>query len=440
MFTVGDSCWLTPGEQREAMSRIVDGGLIKWDNRRNLPLSNGGTTDIYVNMRDMRTDPSMIRYLTELYANPVRRLRVDRIVEVPAAVTPLVGNLSTFTGIPMVTVREEAKPGRVVQGKLIGELRRGERVAVIDDVITDGAGKGPALMELRRAGAKIAAIIVAVDRQQGWRKKLAELGFGDIEVWAGFTLHDLRKFLITENIMQRCDPAVETKNPIVVALDGKPWEEILPIVDRLRPAGCILKVNDFMWTGSVNEVITKLSVYGRVLIDPKIHDIGNTAKNDCARLRENPPWGMTIHASGGQEMIRMVINEMAGTPTKIFVVTVPTSIKGQECEAIYNGRSPMDQVGVFAERSYQVGARNFVCSTEEARALRVRYPDVGILVPALRSPEKQVKGEDQNRPGTFAGAQEAGANFFVGGRQFLQAPDPVAEIFRVAIEELGVDL
>lgn len=98
----------------------------------------------------------------------------------------------------------------------------------------------------------------------------------------------------------------------------------------------------------------------------------------------------------------------------------------------------MAQVEKLAELAYKAGARGFVCSTEEAAMLHSKYTDATIVVPALRSPGKNVN--DQKRSSTFAGAKEAGANFFVGGRQFLTAEDPVAEIFRVSKEELGVEL
>ena len=257
MFAIDGSCWLTPGEQTEAIAGLVRGGLINWDDRRALPLKSGGTTDVYVNLRLMRNRPETIRQLAELYANPLRRLRVDRFVEVPEAVSPLAGHISAITNIPLVTIREESKAGRVIKGLVIGDLKPGEWVAIIDDVITDSASKLPALIEIRRAAAKVAAIMVMVDRQQGWKKKLADAGFGDVPVWAGMTLHDVRKFLVKEGLMRRCDPAIEAKNPIVVALDGKSWDEILPLIDRLRTTGCVLKVNDLLVGQGIDNLLPK---------------------------------------------------------------------------------------------------------------------------------------------------------------------------------------
>jgi len=122
----------------------------------------------------------------------------------------------------------------------------------------------------------VAAIVVMVDRQQGWKKKLADAGFGDIPIWAATTLHDVRRYLIGNGLMQRCDPEAEEKNPIIVALDGKKWEDVLPIIDQLRTTGCILKVNDMLLNEGIRRLLPNLSVYGRVMADIKGHDIKNT--------------------------------------------------------------------------------------------------------------------------------------------------------------------
>lgn len=437
MFKFDGSPWLTPGEQHEAIAGLVEDGLINWDNGYGLPLKSGGKTDIYANLRNMRTVPRAISRLAKLYENPIRRLGVNRIVEVPEAVSPLAGHLSVLTGIPIVTVREEAKEGRVVKGRFIGDLKRGDRVAIIDDVITDGASKLTALAELRAAGAIVTAIVVMVDRQQGWKNTLANAGFGDTNVWAGMNLHDLRKCLVSTGLMQRCDVAVEAKNSIIVALDGKLWEEVLPLIDRLRPSGCILKANDLLDGGNINQVVSDLSVYGRVMVDRKFHDIPNTVTNYCANLRKTPPWGFTVHASGGSEMIKAAVTAFTGTPTIVLAVTVLTSLK-DECEVIYS-RLPIAEVETLAEIAWKAGARGFVCSTEEAAMLRAKYPQATIVIPALRSPNNKV-ADDQKRSSTFVNAKAAGGSFFVGGRQFLNAKDPVAEIFRVGKEELGIEM
>lgn len=439
MFSFNGSCWLCPGEQEEAISRLINASLIKWDNSRSLPLKKGGNTDIYINLRMMRSRPYMIRFLSDLYANPLRRLRLDRFVEVPEAVSLLAGAVSVETGIPAVTVREQAKEGRVVSGQLIGDLNPGERVGIIDDVVTDAASKIPALVALRKAAAEIVGLVVLCDRQQGWKKKLVEAGFGDVGVWAGFTLHDVRKHLVNKGLMERCDPVREEKNPFIVALDGKSWEEVLPIVDPLRTSGCILKVNDLLFDKGIEWLLPNLSVYGRVMADLKGHDIKNTLENISRRFAACPPWAVTVHASGGCEMVRAVrakLNEIGASHTKVLAVTVLTSIDRKTCEEIYV-RRPMQQVLKLAEMVKDV-ADGFVCSPLEVKKLHNLYPEKDTVIPGTRSPG--VDKGDQARVDTPKNARDNGAKYLVMGRQILGAADPVAEVYRVAGEELGITL
>ena len=432
MFDI-DGCWLTPGEQEEAIAALWTAGLLKCDNGHKLPLKSGGTTDIYVNLRMMRNDPETLSYLARLFANPLRRLRVDRIVEVPEAVSPLAGVISVNERLPMVTVREEAKQGRVSGGRIVGDLRPGERVAIIDDVITDGESKIAALSAMREVYADVAALVVLVDRQQGWRANLKAKGFGDVPVWPAMTLHDIRRTLIRSRMMQRCDPKVEEASPLIVALDGKGWEEVLPLLDSLRTTGCILKVNDMMLDRGLAWILLNLSTYGRVMVDLKGHDIPNTISNICRHLRACPPWAVTVHAPGGAEMVSAAVKALEGTNTKVLAVTVLTSLDGPACKDIY-GRLPVEQVMAMAKLADASGADGFVCSPEEVGILSsMPWGRKKLFVtPGIRS--EGVASGDQQRLGTPKGAMRAGATHLVVGRQVLGAADPVAEVERIKQE------
>lgn len=435
--------WLTPAEQETTIGMLLDNELLKFDNQHKLPLKSGGTTDIYVNLRMMRSHPQAIQALASLYSNPLRRLgKIARIVEVPEAVSPLAGAISVLTGIPIVTVRGEAKPGRVVSGTIVGDLKPGERVVIIDDVITDGASKIAAIEAVMKAGAKLVALVVLVDRQQGWVEKIGPL----LEktrcfVWSAMTLHDIRKYAIegTEDcfsLMRRCDPAVEDANPLIVALDGQGWDRLLPFLDSIRTSGCILKVNDLMLAKGLAWILPNLSVYGRVMIDLKGHDIPATVANACRHMRACPPWAVTVHASGGTEMIRAAVDELKGTGTKVLAVTVLTSLAETDCKDIYN-RQPMDQVIAMSKLAHAAGADGFVCSPEEVGVLSSMPWGRKMLfvTPGIRSPGKDAN--DQKRIGTPAGAMEAGAIHLVMGRQILGAADPAAEVARLLKDEIA---
>lgn len=427
--------WLDPSEQKELVLMMLECQLIKFSNDRNLPLKSGGKTDVYINLRDARNYPQAIRLIARAFENPLRRLSPDRFIEVPDAVSCFAGPLSIATSIPYITIRESAKDGRVAKAKSIGSAPEGSSAIIIDDVVTDGASKIVPFMEAGIMGLNVDGLVVLVDRQQGWKEKFAENGI-ILPVWPGMTLHDVRKLLISDfGVMQRCSAAAEERNCIIVALDGKNWEEVLPIVDRLRPTGAILKVNDLLFDKGIERLIPDLHVYGRVMADLKNHDIKNTIENTCKWLRGDPPWAVTVHASGGREMVNAAVNMLKGTQTKVLAVTVLTSIDPKTCEEIYS-RLPIEQVRKLAKIAVDAGAHGFVCSPEEAGELKAAYPGKLIVTPGIRSAGVAVN--DQSRVSTPRGAKDNGADFIVMGRQILEAADPVAEMNRVLTDELGI--
>ena len=435
MFQITPSTpWLAPEEQPEVIARLLDWGLIQFDNRRSLPLKSGGTTDVYLNLRDARDDPHAVDFITQLFALAIRRLDVDRFIEVPDAVSCFAGPVSVETDIPYLTVRKRPKEGRVADARVIGHAEHGEKVCIMDDVITTGGSKVLPIEQCHALGLDPRALVVLVDRQQGWQQDFARLGI-DVPVWPGMTLHDVRRHLIQSlGVMQRCNPELEAHNPIVVALDGKPWDEILPVIDRLRTTGCILKVNDLAVGKGVEWLLPNLSVYGRVMLDLKLHDIPNTLRNVMRRLHDCPPWAVTVHGSGGPEMIEAAVEELAGTDTKVLVVTVLTSMT-DDCEEVYS-RMPIEQVRILAEIAHKSGAHGLVCSPHEVDEMRAKYPDMTLVVPAVRSPGEEAA--DQKRVATPRATIDAGADHIVMGRQVFGADDPVAEVGRVLREELDL--
>lgn len=426
--------WLTPWEQEHAIEAMLQYNILKWSNARDLPLKSGGMTDIYVNLRQARNDPAAVQYFSDMFCNPLRRLGVDRFAEVPQAVSCFAGPMAIELGMPMVTIRDQPKEGRVNAADIVGEMNYGELIGLFDDVITDGASKIDGYHAITRRGAR-PFLVVGVDRMQGWQQTFQKHGI-DMPLWSGMTLHHIRASLIRRGLLERCKPEIEAKNPIILALDGKPWDQILPVIDQLRTTGTILKVNDLVFNEGIKRLVPDLQVYGRVMVDLKAHDIPNTVTNTCKHIAPHNPWAVTVHGSGGTEMVKAAVKELKGTDTIVLFITLLTSIK-DESEEIY-GRQPIEQVKAIAQLAWKAGARGFVCSPEEAPVLREIFPRAVLVTPGVRS--KGAVTNDQQRVATPKEAIDGGADHIVGGRQFFAAPDPVAEVRRVLHDELHVDM
>ena len=427
--------FLDASEQERLVAGLVYYGLIKVDNNRGLPLKKGGFTDVYINIRDSRNNPEAVAFMADMFASAIKRLRVDCFADVPLAVSHLSSSITERTRIPAITIREQEKAGRATQGLIIGSMCSGDRVAIYDDVITDGASKIQPFRVITRHGGT-PYLVVMVDRQQGWQQKFAELGI-TLPVWSGTDLHTVRHHLInTFGVMQRCDPEMKKRNPFVIALDGKPWGEVLPLLDVMRPSGAIFKINDMLHDQSRRGIIRDVGVYGEVMIDFKVHDTPTTVYNTCMQYRDHQPWAVTVHASGGEDMVRAAVKAFEGTPTKVLVVTVLTSIDPQTCEMIYHDTRP-EEVTLLSSIGAAGGCHGFVCSGNEVQRLSAQYGNaMEYLVPGTRSPGADA--HDQKNVVTHKEALDRGATHLVAGRQFLEAANPIAEMVRVMRQELGI--
>ena len=88
---------------------------------------------------------------------------------------------SAVAGTPLraFTVRKEAKAhgtGRLIEGP----FREGDRVAVIEDVITTGGSALRATEAIRAAGGIVAGVLALVDREEGGREALEGAGLAVI--------------------------------------------------------------------------------------------------------------------------------------------------------------------------------------------------------------------------------------------------------------------
>jgi len=160
--------------------RIFDAGCIKFGEFR---LKSGILSPVYVDFRGLVSKPALLREIGGALADRARQIGCERIAGIPYAGVPL-GVAAALAGdIPMVYPRKEAK--QYGTGKLIeGEFQPGDRVLVIDDVITDGASKLEAIEPLREAGLVVTDVLVILDREQGGTRLLER---------AGCKLHSLGK-------------------------------------------------------------------------------------------------------------------------------------------------------------------------------------------------------------------------------------------------------
>jgi uridine monophosphate synthetase len=152
---------------------LADIGCVKFGQ---FTLTSGLQSPIYIDLRLLVSHPSTLRDVARAYAQLLRPLALDRLAAIPYAALPIGTAVSLELGCPLIYPRKEAK-GHGTRRVVEGEFQKGERVVVLDDLITTGASKLEAIAPLEELGLQVEDIAVLIDREQGGREDLEERGY-----------------------------------------------------------------------------------------------------------------------------------------------------------------------------------------------------------------------------------------------------------------------
>jgi orotidine-5'-phosphate decarboxylase len=218
---------------------------------------------------------------------------------------------------------------------------------------------------------------------------------------------------------------------LCAALDFPSWAAAEPFARAVAPEVGLLKVGLELFAAEGPAAVRAAAALGRrVFLDLKLHDIPNTVEGAARRAAASGASLITVHASGGSEMIRAAVRG-AGGSARILAVTVLTSLDGAALERIGLVGPPEEAVARLARLGVEAGASGLVCSPLEIAAVRAAVgPSALLVVPGIR-PAGAAAG-DQARVATPAEAIRAGADVIVIGRPLRDAPDPAAAARAVA--------
>jgi len=222
---------------------------------------------------------------------------------------------------------------------------------------------------------------------------------------------------------------------IIVALDVASKKEAHAMVERLRDRAAFFKVGLQLYTAEGPEIVRAvISNGGKVFLDLKLNDIPNTVAKAVESANALGVQLLTIHLSGGAEMIRAASAAKKGGMS-ILGVTVLTSSTDETLHEVGINAKVEEQVLRLARLGVQNGIDGIVASAHEIKPLRTEFGDkIKIVVPGIRPSWAEVG--DQKRTMTPREAIDAGADYLVIGRPITAAENPQEALEKI-LSEIG---
>lgn len=180
---------MTIDQLSESLHRI---GAIRFGEFR---LKDGRLSPFYLDLRGLVSHPALLGDVGRALAQRAISIRYERIAGLPYAGLPIGVAMALAAGRPLIYPRKESKEygtGRLIEGA----YNSGDRVLLVDDVITSGSAKVEAAAPLRAEGLVVDDILVIVDRRAKPTPMLDDSGMA---VHSVATVRALLQSLVTQS-------------------------------------------------------------------------------------------------------------------------------------------------------------------------------------------------------------------------------------------------
>jgi orotate phosphoribosyltransferase len=157
-------------ELRDLGRELVKASYLKGD----FVLRSGKRSNRYFDKFLFETEPALLRRLGKQLATLVPKA-TQRLAAPELGAVLLGGAVSMEAGLPLVLVRKEPK-GYGTSKQIEGRFEPGDRVTVIEDVVTTGGDSLRSAQVLRDAGVEVIHLVVVLDRGEGGEENIRKAG------------------------------------------------------------------------------------------------------------------------------------------------------------------------------------------------------------------------------------------------------------------------
>ncbi|MGN7678323.1 MAG: orotidine-5'-phosphate decarboxylase [Anaplasma sp.] len=215
-------------------------------------------------------------------------------------------------------------------------------------------------------------------------------------------------------------------SPIICALDMMDINRAIELTKEVSGRVAMVKLGlEFFSAYGISGVHQVANLGVPIFLDLKLHDIPNTVAMAIGAIKTLDIAMLTIHVSGGRNMIQASVDVLSDSKILPVGVTVLTSIDDADFEDFGIHGPVGSHVMRLVDLAVDAGLQAVVCSAHEVSTIRKRHPELKLVVPGVRL---NVDVNDHKRVKTPIEALSDGANYLVIGRPITQSPNPYAAI------------
>jgi orotate phosphoribosyltransferase len=167
---------MTIDEMKERLGEIIIARSFKYSDNPPFTLASGKKSNYYFNCKPTTLDPEGMNLIGTILFNMLKDSEITAAGGLTLGADPIANALSVISyqkdkPIKSFIVRKDAKD-HGTKNSIEGNIKPGEKVVIIDDVITTGGSTIIAIEQAREAGLIVDGVITLIDREEGGKENI----------------------------------------------------------------------------------------------------------------------------------------------------------------------------------------------------------------------------------------------------------------------------
>ena len=167
---------------QSVIDRVADAlyssGCLKFGSFK---IKSGAVSPYYIDLARLLSAPNHLCMIAKIAAEQIHEIslidKIDKMASIELKGALIASAIACQVNLPCIVVRKEEKSYGVL-GRIAGaDVMKGDKILFFDDVISEGLSKVEGIRPLQELGGNVKHLLVVVNREQGGKEKLDELGF-----------------------------------------------------------------------------------------------------------------------------------------------------------------------------------------------------------------------------------------------------------------------